>query len=149
MVYYSHLHYQDLSKEDLYGLLKIRQEVFIVEQDCPYLDADGLDQKCYHVMGKKDDEIVACTRIVPKGISYEKYISIGRVVNIKSIRKLGEGKKLMDYSINVCKELFPGEAIKISAQVYLDRFYQDLGFVPTGENYLEDGIPHQAMILNY
>lgn len=136
----------ELSIQQLYEILKLRQEVFIVEQDCPYLDTDGKDDKAYHVLFYQAQELVAYTRLLPKGVSYEKYASIGRVVNHKSVRGQGIGKDLMELSIQSCKSLFPGESIKISAQQYLLKFYQDLGFVETGESYLEDGIPHCGMI---
>lgn len=142
------LSWNELDTTMLYDILQLRQEVFIVEQDCPYLDADGKDQDSHHVIFYNESKLVAYTRLVPKGISYEDYVSIGRVLNHESARGKGIGKDLMNYSIKKCKELFPNDKIKISAQVYLLKFYQDLGFEETGERYLEDDIPHCGMIYN-
>lgn len=140
--------YSELSLDELYDFLALRQDIFIVEQDCPYLDADGKDQLSLHVLGMDHNtKIQAYTRIVPKGISYENYISIGRVVVHKNFRGSGEGNRLMLESIKQCQRLYPDEKIKISAQSHLKKFYSDLGFVHTGEEYLEDGIPHIGMIL--
>jgi ElaA protein len=139
--------YQELSKDHLYEIMQLRQEVFVVEQNCPYLDADGKDNLAYHLIGQNDSgTILAYTRLLPKGSSYESFCAIGRVLTSIKIRKQGEGYKLMQKSIELCEELFPNQPIKISAQSHLDKFYQFLGFAPTGEEYLEDDIPHQAMI---
>lgn len=139
--------YDDLSKKELYEMMVLRQQVFIVEQDCPYLDADGKDLNAYHLLGYLDNELVCYTRLLDKKISYNSYCSIGRVVNASSIRGNGMGKELMQKSIASCRELFPNIPIKISAQSYLEGFYKSLGFVPTGEEYLEDNIPHMGMVL--
>ena len=138
--------FDELSLIELYQIMNLRQEVFIVEQDCPYLDADNKDQKAYHLLIQDNDELIAYTRILPPGISYENYSSIGRVVNKKKLRNTGLGKKLMMESIVICKRLFPDYSIKISAQKYLEEFYKSLGFNPTGAYYLEDNIPHMGMI---
>lgn len=141
--------WEALSKADLYEILQLRIEVFVVEQDCPYQDADGKDHFCHHVLGyDHDNELVAYTRLVPKGISYDAYTSIGRVINKKKIRRQGVGIKLMHYSLDQINRLYPGEQIKISAQVYLLSFYKSLGFEAIGEEYLEDNIPHMAMVWN-
>ncbi len=139
--------FQELTLEELYDLLQLRQEIFIVEQNCPYQDADGKDLKSYHVLAYDRNKLVAYTRIVPPKISYEKYASIGRVVCLKAYRSTGLGKKIMKISIDKCQVLYASFSIKISAQVYIEKFYKDLGFKATGEPYLEDDIPHQAMIL--
>ena len=138
--------FHDLTPSQLYEILQLRQLVFVVEQDCPYLDCDDKDQDAYHVCLVQGDQLIAYTRVLGPGTSYEDYASIGRVVNHPTFRKKGYGKSIMESSITFCKELYPSIPIKISAQCYLDDFYKSLGFVPTGENYLEDGIPHQAMI---
>ena len=144
---YSCYTYDDLSKAQLYDLMQLRQEVFVVEQNCPYLDADGKDLEAHHLLGvDSNNKIQAYTRLLPKGTSYAEYCSIGRVLTSSSIRRTGEGIILMKNSIHFCQLLFPGQALKISAQCYLDSFYQNLGFIPIGEKYLEDDIPHQAMI---
>jgi ElaA protein len=139
--------FNELSNTELYQLLRLRSEVFVVEQNCVYLDMDNKDEKCYHVLGYENGKLVACTRLVPSGISYETEPSIGRVVTHPSVRKYGYGKLLMEYSIAKTKELFSSNVIVIGAQSYLDRFYQNLGFVPEGDEYLEDNIPHRIMRL--
>ncbi len=144
---FQHFTFDALSKDLLYQIMRLRQEVFIVEQNCPYLDADGKDQDSYHLIGlNPDGEVLAYTRILPKGISYPEYCSIGRVVTSEKARGIGAGKEVMLHSIALCKEKFPEQKIKISAQSYLDKFYTELGFQYTGDSYLEDNIPHQAMI---
>jgi len=148
MINFSCKSYADLSKNELYAILWLRAKVFIVEQDCPYQDLDGKDQKSYHVLGIKDNMIAAYTRLIPKSVSYDSYCSIGRVVCDPSIRGSGAGKALMEFSIETCRELFPGDPIKISAQTYLTRFYTELGFNAVGDEYLEDNIPHIGMTLD-
>ncbi len=138
--------FDELTLRELYRILQLRAEVFVVEQDCVYQDLDDKDQMSYHVIGKEDGEIHAYTRIIPKGISYPDYVSIGRVVNSNAVRRKGAGKALMEFTIASSRNVFPDSKIKISAQSYLDKFYTDLGFKSTGEEYLEDGIPHQAMV---
>ena len=141
--------FSELSTTELYQLLQLRAEVFVVEQNCAYLDMDGKDYKSFHVLGYKNAKLVACTRLVPAGVSYDREPSIGRVVTHPSVRKSSYGKLLMEYSILETKKLFNSNVIVIGAQLYLDRFYQNLGFVPEGEMYLEDNIPHTTMRLTY
>lgn len=139
--------FDQLTTRELYEMLALRQQVFVVEQDCPYLDADGKDYKCLHVLGKDSEaQIIAHTRIVPPGISYDQYSSIGRVVISEKMRGSGIGKALMHYSMQLTYEKYPLIPIKISAQVYLTKFYENLGFVVDGEAYLEDDIPHIGMV---
>ena len=141
------LHFNDLSLDQLYDLMKLRQEVFIVEQNCPYLDNDGKDQESHHVLGlDSKGQIHACTRLVPPDISYPNYSSIGRVATSAAMRGKRQGSPLMQYSIDRCLEIWPSHPIKISAQTYIVKFYNNLGFVVTGNEYLEDDIPHIAMI---
>ena len=148
MIHYQTKKYSELSLNELYAILVLRQEVFVVEQDCPYLDADGNDQASLHICGwNEEGKLLSYTRIVPKGILYDKYISIGRVIVVESLRGSGEGQKLMEVSIDACRILSPGTRIKISAQSHLQKFYNRLGFVSVGEGYLEDGIPHVGMVL--
>ena len=147
MIKYSCLSFSALSSQQLYEIMVLRQEVFVVEQDCPYLDADGRDYDSYHVLGYQGDKLVTYTRLVPQGISYEKYPSIGRVVSSPIVRGKGLGIELMTKSIAYCRELWGNKTIKISAQCYLLKWYGKLGFVPVGEEYLEDNIPHHGMIL--
>jgi len=141
--------FNELTKESLYQIMVLRQEVFIVEQDCPYLDADSKDLNAHHLLGYLDQELVCYTRLLDKGISYADYCSIGRVVNATSIRGQGKGKELMQKSIDACKLLYPNTPIKISAQSYLQKFYESLGFIATGEMYLEDNIPHMGMVIKF
>ena len=125
----------------------LRQEVFVVEQNCPYLDADGKDFSAWHLMGHDDDgNLVAYARLLPQGVSYENYTSIGRVVTAASHRRKGFGLALMKAALDNMERLFPGENIKVSAQTYLQRFYENFGFVISGPEYLEDGIPHYPMV---
>ncbi len=147
MIYYSLKKFQDLSLQELYDIMELRQLVFAVEQDCPYLDADGVDQPSYHLMGRnKEGKLMTYARLIPPGISYDNYSAIGRVINHQDIRNKGEGKKLMELSICLILQLFPGFPIQIGAQQYLNDFYRSLGFSQIGEEYLEDGIPHIHMI---
>ena len=143
-VYYK---FEDLYREHLYAILQLRQEVFVVEQDCPYLDADGKDQISIHLLGLDgNDKLQSYARILPRGISYENYASIGRILTSAAYRGRGEGSSLMTKSIEICQQLFSGP-IKISAQVYATAFYERFGFEIVGEEYLEDDIPHVAMVL--
>lgn len=141
------LPFDQLSLDQLYAIMALRQEVFVVEQNCPYLDADGKDMDAHHLMGiDEKGQLLAYTRLLPKGISYEKYVSIGRVVTSPKARGRGLGKQLMEESIQQARQIFPPADVKISAQYYLIKFYESLGFQSIGESYLEDDIPHIAMI---
>jgi len=145
---YTLIPFQELSVDELYAIMRLRQEVFVVEQNCPYLDADGKDPLSYHVLGKNAEGALVCyTRLLPEGVSYEGFCSIGRVINALSVRRQGHGKKLMEVSIREIRALFPGTPIKIGAQAYLKSFYELLGFVDLNQPYLEDGIPHLKMVL--
>lgn len=137
--------FDELSLAELYSVLQLRSEVFVVEQNCVYQDMDYKDQKSWHLMGKSDNKLVAYTRLIPAGISYSEP-SIGRVVTSPSCRKKGIGRELMLRSIEACHQLFGETAIKIGAQRYLENFYSSLGFITCSDEYLEDGIPHVEMI---
>jgi len=140
-------HFKDLTTEELYNIIKLRIEVFCVEQNCPYQDADGKDFDSWHLMIlDADNTLIAYSRLLPTGISYPEYASIGRVVTAKSVRLMGTGKLLMQASIDQATQLFGNTPIKISAQAYLRKFYTSLGFIATGEEYIEDHIPHIGMI---
>ena len=139
--------FYELDTEDLYQILRLRSEVFVVEQDCVYQDIDNKDQKATHLYYKENNEIVAYTRIFKAGHYYENPC-IGRVVVSKKNRGKDLGKKIMIDSIEYIKQNIKGEKIELSAQKYLDKFYKDLGFYKIGEDYLEDGIPHQRMIFD-
>ena len=139
--------FYDLTKDELYNILRLRSEVFIVEQNCVYQDIDQKDQSALHVFLKKNNQIIAYTRIF-KPNDYFKYSSIGRVVVIKNKRGSKIGSQIMNFSIKKIEEKFNEKKIKISAQKYLINFYEKLGFSVIGDEYLEDGIPHIAMIKN-
>lgn len=136
--------FEELSKLELYKILRLRAEVFIVEQDCVYQDVDDKDQKALHVILKKSEEIIGYTRLFWPG-DYFKEASIGRVVISKKERGNNYGSKLMKASILAISKKMKEKKIKISAQTYLKTFYNNLGFLESGKEYLEDGIPHVAM----
>jgi ElaA protein len=138
--------FEELAPQELYELLRLRTEVFVVEQNCVFQDMDNKDQYCYHLLGRKDDKIIAYTRIVPRGISYEDAPSIGRVVTSPSSRGEGVGRILMEQSINELFRVYGNSTIKIGAQLYLKKFYESLGFDQSSDVYDEDGIEHIEMI---
>ena len=139
--------FADLTPAELYAAMALRQEVFIVEQNCAYLDADGKDLQSWHLLGRDEaGQLLAYVRILPIGISYPEYPSIGRVVTSPAARGKGYGKELMEVAIETLYRLFGPSPIKIGAQTYLLKFYESLGFRSTGEEYLEDGIPHTKMV---
>lgn len=138
--------FNELTNTELYKLLQLRVAVFIVEQNCLYQDLDGKDLKSYHMLVFDKEMLIAVTRLVPPGISYEGYASIGRVATHIDHRRKGLGRLLMEKSIEECERLFPGYNIKISAQTYLIPFYESLQFEKFGSEYLEDDMPHHAMI---
>ncbi len=149
MLHYSCLAFSALSLAELYEVMAVRQAIFAVEQDCAYLDADGKDLSGWHALGKNGQgEIMTYARLLPKGVAYDGYASIGRVLSMKAVRGSGEGRRLMEFCLIQCEELWPGVPIKISAQAYLVDFYTSLGFSSIGAPYLEDGIPHVAMVWN-
>ncbi len=137
--------FSELSTSELYQILHLRSEVFVVEQDCVYQDIDFKDQKALHVLGILEDKIVAYTRIF-KPNDYFKNASIGRVVVQEKYRKFGFGHKIMKASIEAIHTFFNELEITISAQLYLKKFYETHGFLQVEESYLEDGIPHIKMI---
>ncbi len=137
--------FQELSAQELYELLQLRSEVFVVEQDCVYQDIDGKDDKALHILGFKAKKIVAYTRVFKPG-DYFKHASIGRVVVAKPERAFKYGYTIMNASIQAIKEHYNETIIHLSAQCYLKRFYNNLGFYEVGEEYLEDGIPHVGML---
>jgi len=137
--------FEGLSLQALYELLALRQKVFVLEQG-PYLDADGLDQYSWHLLGRDGSgELLLYLRIVDPGFKYDEP-SIGRVVIDKRLRGTGLGRVMMAEALRRCDEAWPGRANRISAQAHLGRFYGEFGFVPVGEAYLEDNIPHQEML---
>ena len=140
--------FDELDVHLLYAIMALRQEVFVVEQTCWYLDADGKDQAARHVVGTDEqDRVVAYTRLLPRGAAYADYASIGRVITSPLVRGRGLGRPLMEESVRALYAAWGRQAIKISAQAHLQPFYGSLGFAGVGEVYDEDGIPHRAMIL--
>ena len=137
--------FSELNLTELYDILQLRSEVFVVEQDCVYQDIDGKDAEALHVIGFKDGKVVAYTRCFKPGYYFEE-AAIGRVVVKDSERKYGYGHKIMNASDKAIQDHFNTSNIKLSAQQYLIKFYQSHGYSTTGEGYLEDGIPHIAMI---
>jgi len=137
--------FEELSLNELYKIVQLRSKVFVVEQDCVYQDLDFKDQKALHVFGIKNNNIVAYTRIFKPG-DYFKEACISRVVVDAKERKYGYGYDLMNASIKAVSSYFNTSIITISAQVYLTNFYNNIGFIKVGEEYLEDGIPHIEMI---
>ncbi len=136
----------ELSVIELYELLRLRSEVFVVEQNCVFLDMDNKDQLCHHLLLYGDNALVAYARILPPGIYYAE-ASIGRVITSPAFRGTGSGKLLMELAISAATKLFPGHTIRIGAQLYALKFYERFGFQRDGEIYVEDGIDHVEMIL--
>ena len=138
--------FDKLSPNELYQLLRLRSEVFVVEQNCVFLDADNKDQGCLHCMGWVNDELAAYARIAEPGYIYTE-ASIGRVATSPAHRMKGLGRELMQQSIDICRSLFGNTEIKLGAQYYLKEFYGSFGFVAIGDTYIEDGIKHIYMLL--
>jgi ElaA protein len=137
--------FDDLTPQELYSILQLRNEVFVVEQNCVFQDADNKDQFSYHLMGWDGKKLIAYSRIIPPGTVYE-FPSIGRVVTSPLARRNGSGKVLMEESIKAIQKLFGDAAIQLGAQLYLKKFYESFGFLQSGDVYLEDGIQHIEMI---
>jgi ElaA protein len=137
--------FEELNVHELYAILRLRSEVFVVEQNCVFLDMDDKDQQSYHVCGwSNSNELAAYTRLVPAGVSYEE-ASIGRVVTAPAARGAGVGRELMKHSIEQLYKLWGRQPIKLGAQLYLKKFYESFGFAQTSDIYIEDGIPHIEM----
>lgn len=145
MITFATKSFRDLSTQELYDVLRLRSEVFVVEQNCPYLDPDDKDQACLHVMGFDGARLAAYARLVPPGLAYDSP-AIGRVVIAAGFRKHGYGKALMKQCIGEAERHFKAGTITISAQQYLEKFYTELGFVTKSGMYLEDDIPHIKMM---
>lgn len=138
--------FTELTPDELYAILRLRSEVFVVEQNCVFLDMDNKDQQCHHLMGWSDGELLGYSRLLRSGISYVES-SIGRVVTSPAARGLGVGRALLEKSIDTLYGLYGKQPIRIGAQCYLIEFYESFGFVQKGEIYLEDGIEHIEMLL--
>ena len=138
--------FDHLTPQELYSILRLRSEVFVVEQNCAFLDCDNKDQVSVHLMGSEQGKLLAYARILPAGISYVES-SIGRIVVSPTARGTGIGRQLLEKSIDVLYRLYGKTDIKIGAQLYLKKFYASYGFLQSGEIYLEDGIQHIEMKL--
>lgn len=138
-------HFSELTTSELYSILQLRAEIFVVEQDCVYNDIDGLDKDAVHQFLKKDNEIVAYSRLLKPGTRFSDY-SIGRVVVKQTERRTGLGIKMMEQAKEFILNEWHAQKIKVSAQKYLRNFYENLGFKVITKEYLEDGIPHLGML---
>jgi len=137
--------FSELTLAELYALLRLRQEVFVVEQDCIYQDLDGMDQQASHILCRRDDQLIAYQRCLAPGLSYPES-SLGRIVVCASARGLQLGRELVKRGISHNLDNWPQIGIRINAQAYLQDFYSELGFVASGELYDEDGIMHRQML---
>jgi ElaA protein len=136
--------FSELTLEQVYSILALRAEVFVVEQQCAYQDVDGKDPLSYHVWLEEEGKVVAYCRLLPAGVSYS-IPAIGRVVTSSTVRGKGYGKRMMEEAVKQCELIFPGQDICLSAQYHLKLFYNQFGFAEEGSVYLEDAIPHVHM----
>ncbi|TDP74111.1 GNAT family N-acetyltransferase [Roseateles toxinivorans] len=136
--------FSGLTAAELYQALQLRSEVFVIEQQCIYLDPDGLDPQAWHLSGRNDGRLQAYLRLLPPGLKSEEPV-IGRVVTAPAARGGGLGRQLLVQALVECEKLWPGRALFLSAQAHLQSFYGGLGFVPVSEQYVEDGIAHVDM----
>ncbi len=137
--------FNELTVEELYKLLRVRNEVFVVEQNCVYQDCDNKDYDAYHLFCEHEDEIIGCLRILNRGVSYEE-ASIGRVLIKEKYRHTGISKAMMVEALRFIKNELKETEVRISAQVYIKKFYENVGFEVVSEEYLEDNIPHVQML---
>ncbi|MEZ4687995.1 MAG: GNAT family N-acetyltransferase [Bacteroidia bacterium] len=144
-VFWSLKSWSQLGVDQLYEILRLRTEVFVVEQECPYQEVDGKDQESWHLMGFAQGKLIAYARLLPPGLHYEE-ASIGRVVTAPDQRGTGLGRLLMEEAIARIPELFNSRSIRIEAQSQLEQFYGSLGFIIQSEQYLLDGIMHTEML---
>jgi ElaA protein len=138
--------YLDLTLDELYQALRLRSEVFVVEQSCVYNDLDGRDSKAWHLLGWRENELIAYVRIFPVGARFEEESSIGRVATSKTVRGQGQGRLAMVISMRWLQKISPNANLRIFAQSYLKSFYESLGFQVVSEEEREDGIPHYWMV---
>jgi ElaA protein len=139
-------HFSEFSAAQLYAVLSMRSEVFIVEQNCVYQDMDGVDIDCLHVIGwTSDQQVAAYMRIVPPGRKFAE-VSLGRVITSNTARGTGIGKQLLTRGLELIAAHYPGLAIRIHAQAYLEKFYGTFGFVTVSDVFMEDNIPHCVMM---
>ena len=137
--------FAELTPREVHDLLQARAAAFVVEQACVFQDMDGLDPECWHLLGTRAGALVAYCRLLPPGTKYAEP-SIGRVVTTGAVRGTGFGRQLMREALDRAQSLWPGRAIRIGAQRYLESFYAEFGFRPASEPYLEDGIAHIEML---
>jgi len=138
-------HYNELSKDEFHDIIALRVEVFVVEQNCPYQEVDGLDKDAYHLMLTENDTIIGTMRLLKPGVAYNE-LAIGRVVSSPKHRGQGLGYKMMDYAMDYIKTTLKLSKVRLSAQSHLTDYYAKYNFVKTGKDYLEDGIPHSEML---
>ncbi len=138
--------FHELHPQELYDLLQLRSAVFVVEQNCVFLDLDGLDAACHHLLFYQNATLQAYARLVPAGASYPE-LSIGRIITSAAVRGTGVGQQLVQKAIEETRRLFGPGPIKIGAQLYAQKFYERFGFVPCSDVYAEDGIDHLKMLL--
>lgn len=138
--------FRDLTLVELYAIMQLRIEVFIVEQNCIFQDADDKDQQSYHMMAWINQKLIGYTRLIPPGVSYTE-ASIGRVATFPKMRKAGIGRKIMEKSIDMIYSLWNKQPVRIGAQLYLKKFYESFGFQQSSDIYIEDNIEHIQMIL--
>ena len=139
------LTFHSLTPVQLYSVLQLRSEVFVVEQACIYQDLDDLDQDAMHLVGYLDDQLVCYARLVPPSIKYEEP-ALGRIASSPSVRRSGYGRAVVSRAIEICQDIWPSEGIRISAQQRLENFYKEFGFKTVSTPYLEDGLPHVEMV---
>ena len=137
-------HFSELSAAELYAILRARQDVFVVEQNCPFPEIDGKDLDAYHLWFEENGEILAYARVLDRGVSFETP-AVGRVISIR--RREGLGSRILSEGIRIAREKYSAEAVMIEAQVYARKLYEKQGFVQVSEEFLEDGIPHIIMRL--
>jgi ElaA protein len=137
--------FDQLTSNQLYSILQLRTEIFVMEQNCVYQDMDDLDQNAYHVKGTQDKDLICYGRLLAPGVKYTEP-AIGRVICAADKRRDGLGSELMKNAIRYCEELWPGQGIRISAQHHLEKFYELFGFSCVSDPYMEDGIPHIEML---
>ena len=138
-------HYSDLSKDEFHDIIALRIEVFVVEQNCPYQELDGLDKDAYHLILTENGNIIGTMRLLKPGVVYDE-LAIGRVVSSPQHRGKGLGYKMMDYAMDYLKNNLKLTKARLSAQSHLTDYYAKYNFVKTGKDYLEDGIPHSEML---
>ena len=139
-------HFHDLTTAELFEIYKLRVSVFVVEQNCPYPEVDDADLVAFHLYLKDDSGILAYLRVLPKGATHEE-VSIGRVIAAK--RRCGLGTQILKAGIEIARDKFAAQRIEIGAQTYARAFYENVGFRQTGDEYLEDGIPHIPMTYQF